>query len=1206
MNLTKGSIIKQILAEINSWKEFGLRPQDLLSSEEGQLKREYRELARCLHPDKVGQDLTSLANEVLKIIEHALAYQEYAYAVRDRRYEATLEEENLFKKRYGLPPLRGQPQFAVTLFFIASLKSIPETLDDETQNSFITAMTGPYEDAGVFKSMALALQDKNYEVFNFILKTPAGKNIVEQAKSSRFVRNALLELKLDKEALDILITRDMGIATILAYISSDSRLFTKIFPLLSIEHQNELLATMSEESLSSLTLHNRVVSFLEQLSLAQRIDCLKRLNPQRKSALFNNYFPQVLKLFELREEDFKAFHFKDSSTTHALIDAVQSVLAAPIANEDKYNYLVALKKLAKAVKSDDKKQCIQMLNELVDSTERKIIEVNEAQRFFLVNILIRFIRWLGLAKPEVVTQKSKDFIKKVTVDTATVDTTAVDATAVDATAVDATAADTTTAVIESDLARLLFPEGASITTVKALTEQNYLAFWASLSNDQSASLLKSSAKMTKWFEKVPESDYNKIFEGLSQDRLADLAKTGSSILEILNALPVTTYEAFLTLIKNNLTPESIALIFDGLPEAKKEAFLRSISPGLTTETMVTVLKHLKDSTRDSYLTMLDKVKTKFKIELFNQSSLVAEVLKVIQNPKDFIRNNKDRFNSSAGCLFELFNLYPTSGYADLVRILDKKTFENQTNVGKIAYLFKKLPLEKRDIFIRTIGVDFDLDHILKLLDKLDELANKQACFELFNALKPDILTIMLVKQKIPQISRLLGYKHFIETIGKDKFFANQDAFLALFKAVDIAEYPALVGILDKNEFLHARNRSQLVFVLNNLELEQRRALIKTIQADLSLEHSLALLLLIEEDKRLPFLLDLREEQSNFLKALSTNEGVLAGVLKALKKEGKIQLIDLMKPLITDLTSLVNLVKALDQESAAHVLDTFPSAKEALRGSDNILSFLSQLPDPKKGIMIELLVPKLMTFLPDSDAFLRPFCHIIDPSEHGKLLRYLQGLSEGERELVKTCRNSLLPLYREKNINLEEIIRTKPEELLTLAQGRYAMRFDRKMGELITAADLLVAKIKTLFLDPANEHCEKPILAGVSVVRKWTLFVPPIVPKYKDAFVACRAEIQRQLAIITGLQDEVERERSRCTLGYGREAMAVLKEKLGDVTADFIRYVEGHHDALARVPAMTTGDGSSITCLDFIAQLQKGLKPYRSDTAPTASAGAGGK
>lgn len=1195
MNLTKDSIIKQILAEINSWKEFGLRPQDLLlSSEEGQLKREYRELVRCLHPDKVGSDLTGLANEVLKTIEHALAYREYAYV------EATLEE-NLFKNRYGPPPLRGQPQFAVTLFFIASLKSIPETLDDGTQNRFITAMTRPYEDAGVFKSMALALRDKNYAVFNFILKTPAGKNIVEQAKSSRFVRNALLELKLDKEVLDILITQGVGIATILAYISSDSLLFTKIFLLLSPKHQDELLATMSNESLSSLTFSNRVVSFLEQLSLAQRIDCLKRLNSQRKSTLFSNDFPQVLKLFELREEDFKAFHFKDSSTRQALIDAVQSVLAAPIANEDKYNYLTALKKLAKAVKSDDKKQCIQMLNELVDSTERKIIEANEAQRFFLVNIVIRFIRWLGLARPEVITQKSKNFIKKITDDTAIVDTTTADTTAIDA-----TAADTTTAVIESDLARLFFPEGASIATVKALTEQNYLAFWASLSNDQGASLLKSSDKMTKWFEKVPEADYSKIFEGLSQDKLADLAKTGSSILEILNALPVTTYEAFLTLIKNNLTPESIALIFDGLPEAKKEAFLRSISPKLTTEIMVTVLKHLKDSTKNSYLAMLDTVKTRFKIELFNQSSLVAEVLKVIQNPKDFIRNNKDRFNGSAGCLFEVFNLYPTSEYTDLVRILDKKTFENQTNVGKIAYLFKKLPPEKRDILIRIIGADFDLDHILKLLDRIEEVANKQACFKLFNALKPDILTIILVKQKIPQMLRLLGYKYFIETLGKDKFLANQDALLNLFKAVDRAEYPALVDILDKNELLHARHRSQLAFVLNNLELEHRRALLKTIQADLSLEHSLALLLLIEEDKRLPFLLDLREEQSNLLQALSTNEGVLTGVLTALKKEEKIQLIDLMKPLITDLTSLVNLVKALDQESAAHVLDTFPYAKEALRGSDNILNFLRLLPDPKKGIIIELLVAKLMTFLPESDAFLRPFCNIIDPSDHGKLLCYLQGLSESQRELVKTCRNLVLPLYREKNINLEEIIRTKPEELLTLAQSRYAMRFDRKMGELIVAADLLVAKIKILFIVPANESCDKSILAGVCVLRKWTLFVAPIVPKYKDAFVACRAEIQRQLTIITMLQDEVERERSRCASGYGREAMAVLKEKLSDVTAEFIRYVEGHQEALAHVPAMLAGDGSSITCLGFIEQLKRDLKPYSSDTAPTVSAGAGGK
>lgn len=1091
MQLSQEKLVEQIIDEILRWQELGLTPAAIFGNPTSGalIKRRFIALSQFIHPDKVPLELNEAANEAQKIINDANQF------LLDKDKVAEEQANTRFKSYYATNPQPAFPKFSavpylIPLLFNRAFKSSSEeelrVLIEENAAAFSSAL--PSE---TWSAAKRAIDNKNYEILSFFLKTTPGQALLQKARAHTLFCRSLLR-GVDNKALEILMEHGLTTTTI-----ADS-----------IEH-------------------------IDQPEL-----------------------DTILNLLELSEQHFKQIYFAQAAVKKETLEIVRAIMSGPLSPKEKMNYLLATKNLIRANDAHNKQACKTTFNNIIDTIEVSIVQGAESRRNFFLNLCVNFFRWLGLIGQSTLTKKSKLLLQKY-------ETTTIEPGI----------------ILNVELEKVLPVEDRTSRIATALASQNYHDFWEGLADDRAVALLSSSTQMAHWLDKTPATDYPRLFEALGERKINYLKSHTAVLTTVLLALPTRAYSSILAVMNVSDNPALVASIFSQLSPEKRRLFFQDIAPGLPLASHIAIFRSVEPDKRHEYLKILKAFQPTLPQDLI-KSALLPEILSLLDN--NYVNYldilSKEKVHSSLKAISTLFNGLDVKEYPAVLRALGRSELIAKPNF--LSYIIRNLPAEKQPAFINNIITIMDLDSIMALL-RLLEAGNRPLYITLVSSKQTNLLQDLLGRNLLIEVLSLLGnnYRVFLDAMGKDKVFANNDALFLLFNAVDVAEYPALISALGKSELIAESKLPNFTYhVINRLPVEKRCLLIQTLVADLSTTSCVSLLGSFDADKRLEYLKEVNKTKPTFLNEILTTNS-LNGVMRLLNGADQRSFILSYIAIIENEQMLADVINAVTLPEITYLLENFRGIGSIIGGGDRLFTFLERLTPEKRARISEIIAPQLNVLIPVGDRF-KPLFNLISPVRHLRLFTYLQTLSTEEKTALLELVPILAPLYNGSRLSMEEIAAHKPEQLAIMARRAHGERLTDKMRELLVAANSVQVAISSIYLTVANAECGHSLLDGMQVKRTLSFFSGPIVPKYRDAFLSITARINELLTTITTCKSDISTTRTFCALpepGSAREEDVILRETLAPMTAGLSAYLSLNRANLSKLP-MIASSGVEKNCL----------------------------
>jgi hypothetical protein len=344
MNLSKESLVKQVIDEILRWKELGLTPAEILGNPQRAAiaKRRFIALSRFIHPDKVSADLNLAATQAQQIIQDAVTFLEDELRVEDDQ-AITCFRTHYQRSRRPVSPCFSATPYLISLLFDQTLTNITEA----RQRELIAAKPMAFSSASheeIWFAVKRVINNKNYEMLSFFLETPAGQTMLQRARDrSEFCRSLLQEV--DNKAVEILMGHGLTPETI--------------------------AKTITQRNLDA-----------------------------------------ILNLLELSEAYFNQIYFAQNAVKKETLEIVRAIMSGPLSPQEKMHYLLAVKNLILANTAQDKAMLKTEFSRVIDATEVRIVQSEDSQRNFLLNLVVMFFRWLGLTSPSALTKKNRMLLAK--------------------------------------------------------------------------------------------------------------------------------------------------------------------------------------------------------------------------------------------------------------------------------------------------------------------------------------------------------------------------------------------------------------------------------------------------------------------------------------------------------------------------------------------------------------------------------------------------------------------------------------------------------------------------------------------------------------------------------------------------------------------------------------------------------------------------
>lgn len=525
---------------------------------------------------------------------------------------------------------------------------------------------------------------------------------------------------------------------------------------------------------------------------------------------------------------------------------------------------------------------------------------------------------------------------------------------------------------------------------------------------------------------------------------------------------------------------------------------------------------------------------------------------------------------------------------------------NQTNLNK-KYLIEQIQNNNYENFWRLLGnqnVLFILTNRKNLNYLLEKITPRNAT-KLLSALSQETITILLEDSRnIAKIFKTLPNElqtNFMNILGIENILNNQEHLQLLFNDIEIAEYPNLLAHLGKKALV---NSDPFVSLLNVLERNKRTELLKEVVSELTLDTTISLLPNINDDKHQHFLEIIVQNNCAFLSELLHTQK-LASLLQSLNQTNRENLLKRYAPI--DRADFIQLINQLENNERRFIVNEVVDFKAFIQSSENLLNLLIEIEPQKRESLLNDL-PPILEWLPCEDNYYALFA-LLPQTKQAHFINELLSLSASEKVELQALLPNLIAFIQQQRIPTDTLSSLKPSGLnqlllevqreLELQQQLAEKRaleqlFAEKNDEFITTAKTLQINIEKLYNIPANERCDKSVLAGMQKKSKHRFFgKSAVIAKYQTALIGLKQEILIGIASLVNLRREVESLVQRSQQSRMTNPSEMIFNILNDSVIGLNNYVEQHQKNLAKI-ILKDSDANKISCLNFIEEIPKQL------------------